>query len=288
MKFFLDFEATQFSNRIISIGCVSENGDTFSTLCQPSNSKDKITDFITQLTGITQEMINVAPTADAAFMNFFIWIIMHGKAEPPEFYCYGGNDREFICSTVKYMTDIVAITFANSILATIKDFSKEIQGSIGLNKLYNFIKAEDNLQKHDALEDAQMLKYVFYNFDKAKDFKKSEICKTSVKNSNLKTKKLAPTLRITNLWIPGTKAYEADTKGTEENYEYKGIGPRGEVLYFDSIDTVISWIMSFGFAPGRKMKNEKDIKDIYYTLIDAINKNEKAYRMKFTRKECDI
>ena len=29
MKFFMDFEATRFSNRIISIGCGAENGNTF-------------------------------------------------------------------------------------------------------------------------------------------------------------------------------------------------------------------------------------------------------------------
>ena len=278
MKFFLDFEATQFSNRIISIGCVSENGDTFSTLCQPSNSKDKITDFITQLTGITQEMIDVAPTADAAFMDFFTWIITHGKAEPPEFYCYGNNDKDFIRSTVKYMTDIVSITFANSILATLKDFSQEIQSGIGLNKLYNFIRAEDNLQKHDALEDAQMLNYVFHNSDKIKNFKRPEVHK----NPSLKIK--SPTPQITNLWAPGTKAYEADTKGTEENYEYMCIGPRGQILYFDNINTVISWIMSFGFAPCRSMKNEKDVKDVRSTLINAINRNEKAYKIKWTKK----
>ena len=39
MKFYLDFEATRFSNRIISIGCVAENGNTFSTLVKPGKKK---------------------------------------------------------------------------------------------------------------------------------------------------------------------------------------------------------------------------------------------------------
>ena len=32
MKFYIDFEATQYTENIISIGCVAENGDSFSSL----------------------------------------------------------------------------------------------------------------------------------------------------------------------------------------------------------------------------------------------------------------
>lgn len=31
MKYFIDFEATQFSQEIISIGCIREDGQTFSS-----------------------------------------------------------------------------------------------------------------------------------------------------------------------------------------------------------------------------------------------------------------
>ena len=41
MKYFLDFEATQFSHRIISIGAVCENGHSFYSLVKPE-SKYKI------------------------------------------------------------------------------------------------------------------------------------------------------------------------------------------------------------------------------------------------------
>ena len=45
MNFYLDFEATRFTNRIISIGCVAGNGETFSTLVKPGDKKkvDKTT-----------------------------------------------------------------------------------------------------------------------------------------------------------------------------------------------------------------------------------------------------
>ena len=46
MKFFIDFEATQYSEYIISIGCVSEAGKEFSTLVKPPVKK-KLTSFVT-------------------------------------------------------------------------------------------------------------------------------------------------------------------------------------------------------------------------------------------------
>lgn len=35
MKYFVDFEATQFAGEIISIGCVREDGKTFYSLVAP-------------------------------------------------------------------------------------------------------------------------------------------------------------------------------------------------------------------------------------------------------------
>lgn len=68
MKFFMDFEATRFSNRIISIGCVAENGNTFTTLVHPG--KKKVDKFITELTGITNEMLEAAPDPDTVLPQF--------------------------------------------------------------------------------------------------------------------------------------------------------------------------------------------------------------------------
>ena len=44
MNFYLDFEATRFSNRIISIGCVAGTGETFETYVNPGDKKkvDKV------------------------------------------------------------------------------------------------------------------------------------------------------------------------------------------------------------------------------------------------------
>ena len=69
MNYYIDFEATQFKHKIISIGCVSDNGKTFQTLVKPVN-KAKVDNFITELTGITKSMLENAPTADEAFNKF--------------------------------------------------------------------------------------------------------------------------------------------------------------------------------------------------------------------------
>ena len=61
MKFYIDFEATQYTENIISIGCVAENGDSFSSLV---NCPYKVGSFVTQLTGITNDMVSTAPSPD--------------------------------------------------------------------------------------------------------------------------------------------------------------------------------------------------------------------------------
>ena len=57
MKYFIDFEATQFSNEIISVGCVREDGETFYSLVNVQ--RNKITPFITDLTGISKNDVEI-------------------------------------------------------------------------------------------------------------------------------------------------------------------------------------------------------------------------------------
>ena len=56
MKYFIDFEATQFSGDIISVGCVDETGRRFYSLVKP-HKLGLMTGFITDLTGITDEQV---------------------------------------------------------------------------------------------------------------------------------------------------------------------------------------------------------------------------------------
>ena len=54
MKYFIDFEASQFAEEIISVGCVDELGRSFYSLVRPRRPQ-KVTGFITNLTGITRD-----------------------------------------------------------------------------------------------------------------------------------------------------------------------------------------------------------------------------------------
>ena len=122
MKFYLDFEATRFSNRIISIGCVAENGKTFYTLVKPGKKK-KVDKFITELTGITNEMLEGAPSADQAFAQLADWFEENSSGIAPEFYCYGDSDAVFIQHTLADMEDTKACLCAMAIAGNLIDYA---------------------------------------------------------------------------------------------------------------------------------------------------------------------
>ena len=86
MDYFIDFEATQFSGEIISIGCVDENGKEFYSLVKPKRARE-VTDFITELTGISRADIRSAASADEVFSNFLDWLDKDGTANF-FFFCY--------------------------------------------------------------------------------------------------------------------------------------------------------------------------------------------------------
>lgn len=163
MNFYLDFEATQFSERIISIGCIADNGARFETLVKPVKN-EKVNAFITQLTGITNEMLENAPTADEAFNAFYEFVKTNNECGAPTYYCYGPSDKNFIQHTVSGMSDFHAIMFASSIQALLVDYSAVVKNylstrGLSLKKLVALIRHVDEVeQNHDALDDAMMLK----------------------------------------------------------------------------------------------------------------------------------
>ncbi len=167
MKYFIDFEATQYSNEIISIGCVNENGDTFSSLVR-ANPK-KVTGFITRLTGITRSEVAAAPTSDEVFSQFFDWISKDNRSDFT-FYCYGDTDIKFIESNLKRTSSMKAVCALSIIGQHLKDYSKEVKKHYGLIKNIKLIKliqyyrgTDDIEQSHDSLEDALFLKEVYDN-----------------------------------------------------------------------------------------------------------------------------
>ena len=126
MNFFVDFEATQFSNGIIAVGCVSEEDDKFYTLV---NTKHKVTPFITNLTGITAAEVEMAPEPEVVFKALLDWVRAVSPNEEknkPHFYCYGNCDKEFV---KKFLSDYLDYTIiANDSNYVIKkDSNKSFQ-----------------------------------------------------------------------------------------------------------------------------------------------------------------
>ena len=126
MKFFIDFEALQYNNFIISIGCVCENGNQFSSFVKPPKGKT-VSKFITELTGITDETLADAPSIDEAFNSFYLFIIDNCAitSEKPEYFCYGDTDATFIKDSMKYINDVQIYTFAQALSCSLVDYQKK-------------------------------------------------------------------------------------------------------------------------------------------------------------------
>ena len=121
MKYFIDFEAMQFSNYIISVGCVREDGKEFYSLVHtPENTNKNVSKFITDLTGITTEMVEAAPSPEEVFNKFFD-------------FCF---------------EDCVKVHFGLIKL-------------INLAKVCEYFRGEEIVQTHNSLDDAKMLKEVY-------------------------------------------------------------------------------------------------------------------------------
>lgn len=164
MKYFIDLEATQFSNEIISIGCVREDGETFYSLVNVA--KNKMTNFITDLTGITKEDVSTAPSSDEVFTKFYDWLIP--DESKVQFFCYGNADLGFIRRNLNKATTVKA-QMALSVLALhLVDYSKCVERHFGLIKsislkkvLAYYRQVAEVEQNHNALEDALFLKEIY-------------------------------------------------------------------------------------------------------------------------------
>ena len=172
MNYFIDFEATQFSNGIISVGCVSGAGDTFYSLV---NTKHKITTFITHLTGITVADIEQAAPPEKVFEDLYDWVsrTMWGDKDAiPKFYCYGNCDKEFVKNNFKECNSFKAKAMLGYLYTDMKDYSGEVKlhfglcKNIALKKVADYYRGEEQVQNHNSLEDALMLKLVWENIQK--------------------------------------------------------------------------------------------------------------------------
>lgn len=291
MNYYIDFEALQFSGRIISIGCVNDNGDKFSTLCKPAKKGEKVNEFITQLTGITNEMLNEAPTSDEAFESFYQYVKASCGETRPKFYCYGNSDEDFLRATGKYLTSFDMMMFCDFIRCNLIDYSTTARSyfpsfeTIALKKIFNLIQKDEAPQKHDALEDAEMLRTVvkeLCNHCTPEDNEKLAAMPSTrirAKSSN----KRAPEIFIN--W-PANKM-EADTGATREtNWQYKW-SRNGQSKYFDTFDTMIMWAIRY-ITSGRSIKKSSDIKAVEKKINNAIRSQTKFMQGKWEKREVEF
>lgn len=287
MNFYLDFEATQFSNQIISIGCVAENGNVFSTLVNPGE-KEKISKFITELTGITKDMVSAAPGMDEAFSQLKNFVLENSKhMGEPHYFCYGDSDSEFIKHSIKHMKDTENIIFAQSILYALFDYSQSVkrffhsEQSIALRKLFSFIQENEVVQKHDALEDAQMLYDVadkMIQFCHPEDLDKIRSI-PSQKRPQLKMKQKAPDSFIN---MTGT-IWSATTEADENNYSIKCEDKNNNVKYFKDLEMAVMWTIKY--ITGGSPKKDNIVQHRKKEILKAINNKSKYCGLYWSNKK---
>lgn len=169
MKYYLDFEASQYNRKIISIGCTSENGRTFYSLVRPS-SKKVMTKLIERLTGLTWDLLQNAPIADEVFVKFYEWLNEDHDAEKI-FYVYGCEDKNFIINSAKSMNNQIAISCTDFILNSLIDYTSVVKqkfhADLALITVLAYYRGQPiTSQRHNALEDAQWLMEIATNIEK--------------------------------------------------------------------------------------------------------------------------
>ena len=161
MKYYIDFEASEAQQKVISIGCVREDGKEFYSLV---NVDDLITPKIEGITGITQEDIDNAPLSKDVFSNFYDWLL---EDELPEIMCYGDGDLTFVYNSMESATSLKESSILSFLYLNMIDVTDEIKQhfyvnkTISLEKLGKHYNPDMEDQNHNALDDAKLLKSVY-------------------------------------------------------------------------------------------------------------------------------
>lgn len=282
MNFYLDFEATQFSQKVISIGCITENQKQFYTLVKPKNHK--LTKFITSLTGITNEMLEDAPSTEEAFRQLKNFVNSFDK--PHRFFAYGTEDVIFIGRSMYEVQDMDVLNFMGKLKREIVDYSAVIQNRMNtmgsLKHMFKSIYDTDIDQQHNALEDAMMLRAVAQGFSILTDGEVTQV-KKRLKIEQSKPKVVcraeeeflreraamreSPMIRLFNSW-DGYKAFAADTMADRRVYTVKYITTNHK-KYFDSYETAALWLIKYklnGKSPYNKYHVDEVIKAIKHAV----------------------
>lgn len=271
MRYFLDFEAARFSNRIISVGCVSESGETFYTLVK-SCKLSKIDNFITSLTGITREMLADAPSPNTAFLKLYDFIMRNDDGDRPEYYVYGNSDIEFLRATLNCVSEIRAAICVQALIGGLIDYAPEVSkafgitDSVGLRKAYLVVHKElnDFVQEHNALTDALMLRDVVMRLPEACSMAEKERLAAipTQPKPRLAKKKVTNDLWKEWLALDRPNKWLIETHADSQHWKVKAMSASGNCKYFNSLEDATMWLMWFNFVHNCSPRKQDDINRI--------------------------
>ena len=184
------------------------------------------------------------------------------------------------------MTKFMPHMFAMSVANSLKDYSTEVKqffmaGPISLFRVFSLIEKDPAEQKHNALEDAIMLKEVVNRLhNECSQDDREKIIKAKVE-AKIKAKEIEPPKtysgkkplpEVVKKWTKGIGKWNADTQATEENYRVKATFTldNTKVKYFDNIETAALWVIHF-WAQRRSVKNPGHIQDTIKAIKSCSN-----------------
>lgn len=253
MRFYIDFEATQPENEIIAIGAVAENGTTFHSLVKPQFSS--ISQYISQMTHISAEDLEKAPTINDVLKSFDLWVMaQESEIMNCRFIAYG-DDAKFVKHTLPAITDSHAFTVAAILMAKIEDCydatRKFFHGTIKLIHAFNYVQAAETEQKHNPLEDAMMLQKV-YEYTQTHD---PLPCHPLNKNFGAAMANAAVKMPSGTFWCQTSKKKNA------------------QIISFESCDEAIDWLITKVMKPKEPDLIHRD--RVMAHIMKAIRKDEK-------------
>lgn len=164
MKYFIDFEASLAPiKRITSVGCIDESGREFYSVVH--HNVDELSPGYCELKDISLEEFQNAPTIDKVFSMMFDWIECDDSVE---FYCYGGADLSFVDCAIKEVTSFKARCMLYYLRRKMDDFATTVSNhfhtitAIALTKVVNYYRASPTVQTHNSLDDAKLLREIYY------------------------------------------------------------------------------------------------------------------------------
>lgn len=259
MNFYIDFEATQPEQEIISIGAIADNGTTFHSLIKPQFSS--VSKYISDMTGITQSDVEKAYDFNVVMSDFYAFCYnQESNLAKWNFYCYGDSDVDFLKHSLCNIYGENSLVITAIMIATMKDYSKEVSkyfhGTTSLIKAFNFLEEIEKKQRHNALEDAKMLAEVY----------------SKIEGKNPLNE---------NPFILQIREEETNYKFPSGRFFCKAAGKNAKEREFFCIEEAIEWLIETNIAKDARESVHRD--KMATKIMKALRKNERYMGYKWRR-----